>query len=419
MATEKVCSFCKIPVSRLGIDQKLIEGDGVSICTRCVEACLSSIKEQKVSTKAAKGKKESVPKPTAIKKYLDEFIIGQDYAKTILSVAVCDHYKRIDQPVSDAKDAVVIEKSNVLVIGPTGTGKTHIAQSIAKRLGVPFAIGDATSITEAGYVGEDVEGLLWNLLQAADGDVEEAQRGILFLDEVDKLRKTGGSVSTTRDVGGEGVQQALLKIIEGKIASVPSQGGRKNPSEKMIQFDTTNVLFICSGAFVGLDEIIKERLGVKHQGTVGFGLTSMTENLEDEKTSYLMKVEPEDLIRFGLIPEFVGRLPITATLEALDKVSLRRIFLEPKNSLYKQYCAQFALDGIKLEITDKAIDEIVDEAFLLGTGARGLRAITERMILPYKFDIEKYIETKVCKIDGSLVKGDFHLTTKKKKILGS
>lgn len=406
---EPQCSFCGTDSKHLDDSkgEKLFEGTAsankmsVYVCTTCI----SNIQELMSRDLVPNGVSSAIktPKPSEIKSHLDQYIIGQEYAKTIISVAVADHYKRVKWNLEN-KEGIQIDKSNVLMLGPTGVGKTHIARAIAEYLEVPFAVGDATSITEAGYVGEDVESLLLRLIQAADGNIELAQRGILFIDEFDKLRRTTGNVSITRDVGGQGVQQALLKLIEGSICNVPKGGGRKHPNEQCHQFDTTNVLFVCSGAFVGLEETIQERLGL-HNQKLGFE-TDVAHHLEDER-NLLLDAEPVDIVKYGMIPEIVGRLPVMACLEPLTKDALGRIFREPKNSLLDQYRLQFKLDGIELELTTSAINEIVEEAFKLGTGARALRAIAEKMILPYKFNIEKYTKDKYCKIDGKIVVADF------------
>lgn len=404
------CDFCGRMASDLG-DEKLIVGQGaaVAICGHCISLCQNLVEE---SSKAKKGKFQlntKAPKPSDIKDYFDQCIIGQDQAKIIIAVAVCDHYKRIlynNAPVEKNKRKIRLEKSNVLIIGPTGTGKTHFARCISEYLKVPFAIGDATTLTEAGYVGDDVENLLLRLLQAADGDIERAQNGIIFLDEVDKLASTPSNRSTSKDVGGEGVQQALLKMLEGTIAHVPAKGGRKHPEGGIIPFDTTNVLFIGSGAFVSLDEIVKERIE-DHGGNnyVGFDC-STTKEKETEKVVN-KNIIPEDLVKFGLIPEFIGRFPTIAQLQALDEKALRSIFTEVRDSLYEQYRLQFSLDGVELELTERAINEIIQEAMILKTGARGLRAIAEKMILPYKYRIGEYQDEKICIVDGHSIEGCF------------
>lgn len=399
------CSFCGRKGSELG-DDKLINGqerEVAAICSSCVKLCLNLIQEHECLAKNTTLDLK-IPKPTEIKDHLDEYIIGQNDAKIVLSVAVCDHYKRVvhnaEKP-KKGKKKVRLEKSNLLLIGPTGTGKTQIARSIANYLGVPFAIGDATSLTEAGYVGDDVENLLLRLIQAADGDIEKAQNGILFIDEIDKLASTSSSRSTSKDVGGEGVQQALLKMLEGTVCHVSPKGGRKHPEGNVVEFDTSNVLFVGSGAFVGLEEVVSERVENKCQ--LGFDIQAE----QQPSLPVNSNIEPEDLVRYGLIPELVGRLPILARLEELSKEALRKIFVDIKDSLYEQYKVQFQIDGIELEITDSAIDEIVAEAIALKTGARGLRAVAEKMILPYKYRISSFVEDGVCVIDGHLIEGDF------------
>lgn len=403
MAEKVKCSFCKRTGSQLG-DDKVISGhEGATICSACIKLCTDLIVENN-KDKTGSPVDIDIPKPADIKKHLDQYTIGQEAAKTTLAVAVCDHYKRVVHNSKKPKKGqkhVRLEKSNLLLIGPSGVGKTQLARSIAGFLGVPFAIGDATSLTEAGYVGDDVENLLLRLIQAADGDIEKAQNGILFIDEIDKVSSTASSRSTSKDVGGEGVQQALLKMLEGTIAHVSPKGGRKHPEGNVVEFDTTNVLFVCSGAFVGLEEVIEQRND--SDSCLGFDVGGQEETLKVENDN----IEPEDLIHYGLIPELVGRLPILARLHELDEEALRMIFVEIKDSLYQQYQVQFEIDGVELEITDKAIDEIVGEAMSLKTGARGLRAVAEKMILPYKYKIDEYVETGSCVVDGHLIEGNF------------
>ena len=375
---ERICSFCG---KSADMARRLIAGpNDVFICDECVEVCrkILSEEEQELSTQFT----GDIPTPREIKLYLDQFVIGQDAAKKALSVAVYNHYKRIANPAKGGSDEVEIEKSNVLLIGPTGTGKTLLAKILARKLKVPFAIVDATTLTEAGYVGEDVENILLKLIQNAGGNSAAAERGIVYIDEIDKIARKGENISITRDVSGEGVQQALLKIIEGTIASVPPQGGRKHPNQEMIRIDTTDILFICGGAFVGLDKFIARRV-VQHP--MGFGADAR--GGEKSLKELYDALHPDDLIHFGMIPEFIGRLPITVSLEELKREDLRRIITEPRNAIVKQYQASLAYDDVKLEFTDGAIDAIADTAIKQKTGARGLRAIVEKLMTDIMFEI--------------------------------
>ena len=395
---ELICSFCG---KNQDVVKKLVAGPGVFICDECIELCNEILEEDLIANDQI-GTIESLPKPAQLKAVLDQYVIGQESAKKVLSVAVYNHYKRIISNKKLHKDDVEIEKSNILLVGPTGTGKTLLAQTLARTLRVPFAIADATSLTEAGYVGEDVENILLRLIRNADGDIEKAESGIIYIDEVDKITRMSENRSITRDVSGEGVQQALLKLIEGTVANVPPQGGRKHPHQEYLTINTKNILFICGGAFIGLEKIIQGRIATK---VIGFDAEIKTKK-ELKLTGILAHMQVDDLVKFGLIPELIGRLPVFAALDELDADILKRILTEPKNALIRQYKKMFELEDVELEFTDDAIREIADIAIARETGARGLRSVLEMIMVDLMYDVPSKEDVKKIIINAEAVRGN-------------